>query len=90
MDLWCAGAKRVLSRYYSGRHLVVDCDQFRGIARQCLGCSDDERDALADMAHATLRQLRTLGAVALWPAHILSHDLGIERAEPIRRAIVAG
>ena len=65
MDQGCAGADRVLGAHHGGQHLVVDRDQFRGVARQCLGFGNDDRDALADMAHAIVCQWRALGPVAL-------------------------
>ena len=73
MDQWRIGADRILGMHHRGQDLVIDRHQLRRIARLRFGRGDHDRDALADIAHAALRQRRALGAVALGPAHVLRH-----------------
>jgi hypothetical protein len=71
--------------------VVIDRDQLRGVARLRFRLRDNDGDALADMPSVTLvtlRQWRALGAVT--PAHILGHDLGIERSEIVGGPVLAG
>ena len=90
MDQRRAGPHCILGAHHRGQHLVIDRHQLRRIARQCFRRGDHDRDALADIAHAILRQRRKLGAEARRPAHVLGHELGIEGAEPVGRPILAG
>ena len=90
MDQWRAGPHCILGAHHRGQHLVIDRHQLRRIARQCFRRGDHDCDALADIAHTILRQRRKLGAEALRSAHVLSHELGIEGAEPVGRPLLAG
>ena len=89
MDQRRSGANGILGAHDRGQHFVIDRHQFRRVARLCFRLGDDYRDALSDIAHPALCQGRPLGAGARGPAHILGHDLGIERAETIGRPILA-
>ena len=90
MDQWRAGPHCILGAYHRGQHLVIDRHQLRRIARQCFRRGDHDCDALADIAHTILRQRRKLGAEALRSTHVLSHELGIEGAEPVGRPLLTG
>ncbi len=69
--------------------LVLDLDQFGGVAclRQRFG--DDERDTVADRAHPPAAEDRAHGAKAFRPAHVLRHHRN-EAAEPVRLDVGAG
>jgi hypothetical protein len=89
MDQWRSSADRVLSAHHKREDFVIDGDQLCRIARLRFRRSDNDRDPLADIARAVLGQRGALCAEALGSAHVLGHHLGIERAEPVRRPVLA-
>ena len=84
------GLGGVLDIDHSRQRLVVDLDQFRGVAglRQRLG--DDEGDAVADVADAVVDDERLEGAVALGRAEILRHQMRGECADLLGDHVGAG
>jgi hypothetical protein len=51
---------------------------------------DHDRNAVADIAHATLSQWWKPSAEALRPADVLGHELGIVGAKSVGRPLLAG
>ena len=70
--------------------LVLDLDQFGGVARLHLGLGDHEGDAVADIAHAVLADQRQPGAEAGRRADLFRHRMRGQFAELVGLGIGAG
>ena len=68
-----AGLHRVLDVDHRRQRLVLDLDQFGGVARLLHRFGDHEGDALADRAHLVGGEDRPQRAKALRAAHVFGH-----------------
>jgi hypothetical protein len=73
-DRRSARLDRILERDHRRQRVIVDRDQFGGVARLLQGLGHHESDAVADRPHLAAGQDRAERAVAFRAAHILRHD----------------
>src|SRR6185437_346193 len=82
IDLRRALLYRIARAHHRRQHLVVDIDELGRIPRTRLAVGDDQRNALADIAHLVDRQGIVLGAMALRTAEILGIASGLMVPSP--------
>ena len=76
-----ARGERVFEADHRGRLLVLDLDQLGRILRGGLGVGDDERDGLAHIGHAVLRQHRIVRLLHAFAVLVLQGDAADDRLE---------